>query len=478
MSMTETRSGFRLPWSSERPADGAPTPDGTEEPGEAGAWPTADRRATVASTPATDDLARGAAAQAASSGARPDHRRPTKFLADLTAAMRTAAEAAREQALAQLRDESQAVVGEIQAASATGADAIRRQADDDVAAIREWSKAEIARIREETDARIARRRGALEGDLDAHAADVERRIEAIQAAVEAFEGEMAAFFARLLEEDDPARFAALAETMPDPPVLDPARAAGGRTTDQADAAAADETSVESVAFAEPDGSRPGDVAAAVVAAHATDAGLADGGPRGDGSGQGTGSGSGDGVDRAEIMAALEAAADAVVAAEAAAESASAAEEAADLAETAAELLSSRIEEGDGWADLESAEAEAALAARMDAGGFEEGSFVERLAGLAGRGTADGEPTTTRLVVTGLVSVASIASFKRHLGRVAGVNAVAVSSGPDGEFVFSTTHRPDVSFRDVVPTLPGFGARVSSVSNDTVHVSAHDPESDA
>lgn len=456
MSMTETRSGFRLPWSSDRPNDEGPTPDGTDDPGEAGGWPATDRTANLAFAPDSGDLAQGAAASANSGAVRPDHRRPTKFLADLTAAMRTAAEAAREQALAQLRDESQAVVGEIQAASATGADAIRRQADDDVAAIREWSKAEIARIREETDARIARRRGALEGDLDAHAADVERRIEGIKASVEAFEGEMAGFFARLLEEDDPARFAALAETMAEPPNLDPGGAATARPV-------ADQTE---------------QVAAAIVADDVTDAGDADLSAAGDGSGNGTGSGTGDGVDRAEIMAALEAAADAVVAAEAAAESASAAEEAADLAETAAELLASRIEEGDGWADLESAEAEAALAARMDAGGYEEGSFVERLAGLSGRGTSDGEPTTTRLVVTGLVSVASIASFKRHLGRVTGVSAVAVSSGPDGEFVFSTTHRPEVSFRDVVPTLPGFGARVSSVSDDTVHVTAHDPESDA
>ena len=60
-----------------------------------------------------------------------------------------------------------------------------------------------------------------------------------------------------------------------------------------------------------------------------------------------------------------------------------------------------------------------------------------------------------------MSVASIASFKRHLGRLAGVQYVAVASGPDGEFVFNLNHRPDVSFRDAIPTMPGFAARVTS-----------------
>ena len=47
--------------------------------------------------------------------------------------------------------------------------------------------------------------------------------------------------------------------------------------------------------------------------------------------------------------------------------------------------------------------------------------------------------TTQVVVVGLVSVATIASFKRHLGRATGVQSVGVSSGPDGEFVFAVAH---------------------------------------
>jgi hypothetical protein len=183
---------------------------------------------------------------------------------------------------------------------------------------------------------------------------------------------------------------------------------------------------------------------------------------------------GDPVDRGAIMAALEAAAEAVVAAESAAESAGQAEAAADVAETAAELLKGRVEE-----DELDPEAHAAMAARVDAGGVEE-SYTDRLAKLLpNHGDADGgsEPRTTAVIVSGLVSVASIASFKRHLGRIAGVHGVTVASGPDGEFVFNVTHLPDVSFRDALPTLPGFAARVTANADGTIHVTARDPEAE-
>ena len=80
------------------------------------------------------------------------------------------------------------------------------------------------------------------------------------------------------------------------------------------------------------------------------------------------------------------------------------------------------------------------------------------------------------MVSGLVSVASIASFKRHLGRVTGVQSVGVSSGPDGEFVFTVHHDDAVNLREVVPSLPGFRARVTNAEDGVVSVAAHDPES--
>ena len=86
--------------------------------------------------------------------------------------------------------------------------------------------------------------------------------------------------------------------------------------------------------------------------------------------------------------------------------------------------------------------------------------------------------TTRVVVTGLVSVASIASFKRHLGKLEGVATVGVSSGPDGEFVFAVAHGPAIDLQGAVPALPGFDAQITSVTDDTVSVAARDPEAES
>jgi hypothetical protein len=54
--------------------------------------------------------------------------------------------------------------------------------------------------------------------------------------------------------------------------------------------------------------------------------------------------------------------------------------------------------------------------------------------------------------------------------------VGVSSGPDGEFVFKASHEPSVALKDIVPTLPGFAARVTSAGDGIIHVTAHDPDS--
>jgi hypothetical protein len=59
-----------------------------------------------------------------------------------------------------------------------------------------------------------------------------------------------------------------------------------------------------------------------------------------------------------------------------------------------------------------------------------------------------------------------------------VQSVGVSSGPDGEFIFKATHDPSVALRDLIPALPGFGARVVSAADGALHVTAKDPEADA
>lgn len=561
MATTDTRSGFRLPWSSDRSHDADSAGNGTEPVAEA-----AEQSTDAIAPPATTDndplepTVQQESVDASDTPSQPDvqepemidmepapppapvtPKKPTKLMTELSAAIRATAETARDQALTQVDADVAAVVEQIRAGSKEGEDLLRVRSDEDVAQIKEWSRAEIARIKEETESRISARKLSLDGELAAHAAAIEQRVGEVEEAAAAFRADIASYTERLSGEDDPARLATMAESMPEAPALDALADLGDLKLDLAAVTAPDADEPEAVlettgweteAEASDQPSAGADAAGDEVAeTAATDDPVADeaavdgfasslspwreadsawgsGAAQAaeppaavepeelddDGSGAYTANdevagwdgdsplagasmgATGDPADRGEIMAALEAAAEAVVAAESAAESADQAEAAADLAETAAGLIKGRPEPE----ETLDPEAAAAMSARVDAGGFEE-SYTGRLASLLpshAEGLADGEPRTTQVIVSGLVSVASIASFKRHLGRLAGVQAVAVASGPDGEFVFNVTHRPDVSFRDALPTMPGFAARVTSTDDSSVHVTARDPESEA
>ena len=558
MASTDTRSGFRLPWSSDRSQDpaaevAADTEAVTDAESEAPvpadpAWPKSDFNAalgltrtqeqrpleatqtptehTEESSPMVDmDTAVAPAPTVAP-------KKSSRMMVDLSAAIRATADTAQAQTLEQVHSDSAQVVDAIRSSSTDGVTTLKQQSEDDIAAIRDWSKAEIARIKDETDARITTRKATLEDELAGHAAAVDRRVDEVHAEVIRFEAAMTAYREGLDREDDPARLATMAEELPELPSFaawadlgtlditlpaDEPEAVAPEAEDRRGARARDDrrrgrdarcrsrrrahrrdrTGRRLVRTGRRDdrargrrglgqrrrglGRLPELQPAATDATETTTDG--DDVPRwaaGDvpeGFPTGEGEEAGDPVDRGAIMAALEAAAEAVVAAEAAADSAETAEAAADVAETAAELLVGRQAD-----ELDyDPEAAAAMAARVDAGGYETETFSERLANLMpghGEGEAGDEPRTTQVVVSGLVSVASIASFKRHLGRLPGVQAVAVASGPEGEFVFNVTHRADLSFRDVIPTMPGFAARVTGSGEGTLQVAARDPEAEA
>lgn len=374
MATTDARSGIRLPWSADQrstedeEANDMPDAEATIEPNAAGAAGSTAARAS------------GSKAAAPTGG-----RKQSKFLADLTRAMQAAAESAREETMARLQADAKGWVEEIHNRSADGATDLRRRADDEVAAIREWSKAEMARIRAETDTRIASRKQRLEVEIEEHAAGIERRIDAVQRRVASFESEMAAFFEGLLAEEDPGRFAALAESMPEPPPFD---------------------DIE--------------------------------------------------VDAAEPAT-------------------------AELPTTAAAETAPSVAEAAALPDFAAAEAEALAGVDADDDAdipvLGDDELNARLANLMPPAVSEpvGEPTRTSVVVTGLVSVASIAGFKRHLGRLRGVQSVAVSSGPEGDFVFSVTHQDSADLREAIPGLPGFRARVTGGSDDVIEVSARDPD---
>jgi hypothetical protein len=509
MATTESRSGFRLPWS----ADRAPSRDASEEDPE-GERRTGDSELsapqvepTEALEPTFDSGAAVVAATEADAGvgvaeavapgpgdgpvapvapAAPDApiaavasiapiapriadpapvRRPTKFLIDLTHAMQAAAEQARAATLEQFRVEGSTYVEQIQGRSIADAEALSRRADEDVASIKEWSKAEIARIREESENRMAGRRGQLDGQLGRHAAFVERDVTRIQGQIASFEAEMAAFFDELLTETDLTILAARAQQMPEAPAFD-------ELDDTAFTALMTEPAV-GIPIAEPE----------PVADTAPAATLS---PTGDFS-----------FDRDAAMAAIQAAAEAAASVEAATAEPGL-EAAADASVAERDVAPPSAPQDDtpardprlamlgltpDFAAAEAAAAEAAAAESSEIPELDEANLAARLAGLVPSSTsgapADAPPAapvaSTQVIVTGLVSVASIASFKRHLSRQAGVRHVGVSSGPDGEFLFTVQHQAEVSLRDLIPTLPGFQARVTGGGDGVVTASAHDPE---
>lgn len=501
MSQTDTKPGFRLPWTATSADAQAPTADVTGESSavDAEASMTTESEATVeagAQDPQvsteeqqTPDMIDTTAVNSA--------RRPTKFMADLSKAMQTAAEASRDETMTRFSADAKSAVEDIRAKSAEEAAGLRRRADDDVAAVREWSKAEIARIREDTDTRIAARKQALDGEMDEFAAVIEARVQKVDATVAEYESEMAEFFERLLAEQDPTRIATMAQAMPDPPDLSSIATAvievPARVAPEPQAEAEAETAEAPSAEAEATGwSGTGETS--------TDAGAefapADG-----------------------EAASVEATADTVETAEPA--EATATDESANVAEgeiAHGEATETTIASGDGETDtastdvVETAEVEGApeattemvatydehsapdfAAAEAEAaamsGGLDADDGLSMLAAARLESLAEmplsepdgdrqaGDRITTRVIVRGLVSVASIATFKRSLGRVAGVSAIGVASGPDGEFVFTVSHESGLNLGECITGLPGFDARVGAETPDGLEVSAHDPDAD-
>jgi hypothetical protein len=102
--------------------------------------------------------------------------------------------------------------------------------------------------------------------------------------------------------------------------------------------------------------------------------------------------------------------------------------------------------------------------------------------LAAARRSDDVPTTaepngadsTRLLVTGLTSVAGISAFKGALAHLPGVHAVSVSSGEPGVFIFAVNHDPGVDLDSGVSSLPAFGAHITDATNDGFVVVASEP----
>jgi hypothetical protein len=70
-----------------------------------------------------------------------------------------------------------------------------------------------------------------------------------------------------------------------------------------------------------------------------------------------------------------------------------------------------------------------------------------------------EPATTEVVVKGLGSFGAITGFRQALSGVEGIDAVALSLGQTGEFVFRATHAAGFDVRGAIAQLEGDGAKI-------------------
>ena len=463
MASTETRTGFRLPWVSDAHATADAAREGGMDESPSGEGQVAADSAPVGGSDTgaaemgssdLDPLAHVADSAGSSRLASFEPapvaapRRPTKFLADLARAMRAAAETERQEILDRFRAEAKTFVETIHERSAAEATELRSDADGDIGGIRDWSKAEIARVREETERRITERHSLLDREIEQHAARIERRIELVNGTVVTFEGEMSRFFEALLAEEDPTRFAALAANLPEPPSLDAIAARDIEIPAPAEAVvAAPEPEAESVVEPEPE---PDHEAEAVV----------------------------------EPEAEPEPEATSSAAGEADGEDAAAAgpSHTQPVFDEDGLTLDPRVAALGLTPDFGAAEAEAAAMADLPDDGsseevpaFDEETIASRLAGLVPAVPASTDTVQIRVLVSGLVSVASIAGFKRGLSRLPGVQSVSVSSGPDGEFVFAAVCAAGLDLAGAITTMQGFSARVTSASDDRLEVAAHDPD---
>ncbi len=427
MAQTDTRPGFRLPWTTEQdaPTDqgDSPSADASAEGSIVAEETTASEASTPTEEPETSDMIDATATS--------NLRRPTKFMAELSRAMLTAVETSRDETMGRLSADAKSVVEELHSASAMEAAELRRRADDDVAAVREWSKAEIARIRDETEARIALRKTALDSEMDQHSLIIESRVEQVGATVAEFEGQMVDFFERLRSEEDPTRIAAMAERMPEPPDL--AGVAAAIVEPMAPAVDPAYTIIRDgpSASAESDGSETTDAEATAEASVDTDEAetgetdVAEGGEAETGDQSTT-----------------------------------------DFAAAEAEAATFTGDVEDGASEPEPSPAPTAS---------DHEAAAAALAATADDRPPQAERATTRVMVTGLVSVASIATFKRSLGRVPGVSTIGVASGPDGEFVFTVSHDSGIGLGEAILALPGFEAQVTAETSGGLEVTAHDPD---
>jgi hypothetical protein len=145
---------------------------------------------------------------------------PSPFLRSLVDAMRGVAEEARDANLAELKTLVEKRVEQIDARTQERAEDLRRRSELDIKGVGDWERGEVERIRSEAERKVEARRQQLEQQLSDQEQQTAREIAAMRTRLADHERELAAFFARLTQIDDPAEFVSIAKLIPQAPSLD------------------------------------------------------------------------------------------------------------------------------------------------------------------------------------------------------------------------------------------------------------------
>jgi hypothetical protein len=161
---------------------------------------------------ATDDRAVPAAESGADEG--------SVFLGELARAMQTTAGRERVRTSEDTERRRQAHIDAVRARESAQAASIRDLAGEDLKTIEAWAEAETTRIQLERERRAGDLNRDLETSLSEHHAKIDREVEAVEAAIAAYQSEVVAFFEGLEHETDPVAIAQHAARRPIFPALD------------------------------------------------------------------------------------------------------------------------------------------------------------------------------------------------------------------------------------------------------------------
>ena len=144
---------------------------------------------------------------------------PSDLVGELTRVMHAAAESQHVRIAGELQRHRLAQVKAIKARATSVSAELKATSEHDAAEIDAWAKTASELIVTERARRIDGQRELFEAELMRQEVMVERKVQAVEAAVEAHQAELDAFFSQLKHESDPVGIAQLASSLPSFPSL-------------------------------------------------------------------------------------------------------------------------------------------------------------------------------------------------------------------------------------------------------------------